>query len=72
GAFNGLGRTIPPAIVNISFNIARIPLAYLFVYTFGMGITGIWWSISLTTVIKGVLLYIWYSRYASQKVREAI
>lgn len=72
GAFNGLGRTIPPAIVNISFNIARIPLAYLFVYTFGMGITGIWWSISLTTVIKGVLLYIWYSRYASQKVREGI
>ncbi|MGL5785869.1 MAG: MATE family efflux transporter [Bacteroidales bacterium] len=72
GAFNGLGKTIPPSIVNITFNLMRIPLAYLFVYHLNWGITGVWWSISLSSVCKGIILYIWYFRYASRKIAEGV
>ena len=58
GAFNGLGRTIPPSIVGITINALRIPGA-LFLSTF-IGLNGVWWSISLSSVIKGLILTSWF------------
>ncbi|HLS53773.1 MAG TPA: MATE family efflux transporter [Tissierellaceae bacterium] len=56
GAFNGLGRTLPPAIVGVSLNALRIPVAiYLSTYT-ALGLSGVWWSISSTSIVKGILL----------------
>ena len=60
GMFNGLGRTKPPAIVSIVFNFMRIPLAYFFAEK--MGITGVWWAITTSSIIKGTLLLLWYLR----------
>ncbi|MDD2525511.1 MAG: MATE family efflux transporter [Bacteroidales bacterium] len=60
GGFNGLGKTHIPAVIGIAFNALRIPTAWLFVYTLGMGVTGIWWAISLSSILKGVLLSVWY------------
>ena len=54
GMFNGTGRTLPPAIVSIVFNFARIPMAFLLASL--MGITGVWWAISISSIIKGILL----------------
>lgn len=59
GVFYGIGRTIPPAVISISCNYLRIPLALLFV-SWGWGLEGIWWSISITSVIKGIILLIWF------------
>src|SRR5690554_4746635 len=58
GMFNGLGRTTPPAIISISFNTLRVPLA-IFLGT-RIGVTGVWWAISVTSVFKGIILFIWY------------
>lgn len=58
GMFNGLGRTTPPAIISISFNTLRIPLA-IFLGT-RIGVTGVWWAISVTSVFKGIILFTWY------------
>lgn len=56
GAFNGVGRTIPPAVVSISLNAIRIPSAiYLSSYTM-LGLSGVWWSISITSILKGIIL----------------
>ena len=60
GMFNGMGRTMPPAIVSIVFNFARIPLAFLFASW--MGITGVWWAISASNIIKGIILPLWLRR----------
>jgi len=60
GMFNGMGRTLPPAIVSIVFNFARIPMAFLFASW--MGITGVWWAISASNIIKGVILPMWLQR----------
>ena len=59
GVFYGIGRTIPPAIISISCNYMRIPLAILFV-RMGMGVEGIWWAVSVTTVAKGLILLSWF------------
>ncbi len=59
GVFYGIGRTLPPAVVSICFNYMRIPLAILFVYL-GWGVEGIWWAVSFTTMIKGLILLGWF------------
>ena len=58
GMFNGIGRTNPPAIISISFNATRIPLA-MFLASH-MGVTGVWWAITITTIFKGIILTLWY------------
>lgn len=60
GAFNGLGRTSPPAIVTISLNAARIPLALILSSEALLGLNGVWWSISITSVFKGLILLGWF------------
>ncbi len=61
GAFNGLGKTKPPSIVSITFNALRIPMAlYLSTHT-SLGINGVWWAITISTIFKGVVLYIWFN-----------
>ena len=60
GMFNGMGRTLPPAIVSIVFNFARIPMALLFASW--MGITGVWWAIAVSSIIKGILLPLWLKK----------
>ncbi len=59
GMFNGVGKTVPPAVINITFNAARIPLAFILAEQ--MGIIGVWWAMALTTVCKGTILPIWFS-----------
>ena len=61
GAFNGLGRTVPPSVVGIALNSLRIPTA-IFLSATVMGLDGVWWSISMTSVFKGVILFLWFSR----------
>lgn len=59
GVFYGMGRTLPPAIISIVCNYLRIPMALLFV-SFGWGLAGIWWCVSLTSILKGIILLIWF------------
>lgn len=60
GAFNGLGKTVPPSIVSIAFNALRIPMALYLSQPHLLGLNGVWWSITITSVFKGVILLIWY------------
>ncbi|PVX50844.1 putative MATE family efflux protein [Balneicella halophila] len=72
GAFNGIGRSVPVAITSVSINVARIPLALLFTGSLAWAlpefssyipqelvpITGVWWSYNITSILKGVILFI--------------
>lgn len=58
GAFNGLGRTIPPSIVGTVLNAMRIPGALIL--SMVLGLSGVWWSISLSSVLKGLILASWF------------
>jgi len=56
GAFNGLGRTSIPSAVGIIFNALRIPAAWLLSGYTPLGLNGIWWAISISSVFKGTVL----------------
>ncbi|MGM0550950.1 MAG: MATE family efflux transporter [Bacteroidota bacterium] len=62
GAFNGMGRTDIPAKVSILFTSLRIPAAYLLGFYTLLGLNGVWWSISGTSLFKGVILYILFRK----------
>lgn len=70
GAFAGAGNTIPPMLVSIPGSLARIPLAYLFAVHWGLGINGVWWAITMTSIAKGIVLTYWFSRgkWKSKKI----
>lgn len=59
GAFQGLGRTTIPSITGVSLNLLRIPIAYVLCKT-SLGLNGIWWAISISTILKGVVLPLWF------------
>jgi putative MATE family efflux protein len=67
GAFNGWGRTIPPAVAGILLTGARIPLAYSLVTLPSLGLNGIWWSITLSSILKGIVLMTWYQRFSKKR-----
>lgn len=74
GAFSGLGKTIPPSVVSITFTTARIPMAFALSATV-LGLNGIWWSLTISSIIKGILLVGWFAiflvRYEKRGVRGA-
>ncbi len=68
GAFNGIGRTLPPTIIGVLFNALRIPMAMILSST-ALGILGVWWSISISSIFKGIILFIWFRIVLSQLVK---
>ncbi len=61
GAFNGIGRTYPPSIIGIIFTAARIPLALFLSQPFLLGMSGVWWSVSISSILKGIVLFSWFN-----------
>ena len=62
GAFTGAGDTVPPMVVSIPGSLARLPLAYLLCFTLDMGINGVWWTLTITSFVKAMVLVIWFKR----------
>lgn len=62
GLFNGFGETKTPAILSIIFTGIRIPMALLLSQT-ALGVDGVWWAITLSTMIKGILIPLAYFRF---------
>ncbi|MDR2026226.1 MAG: MATE family efflux transporter, partial [Prevotellaceae bacterium] len=58
GLWNGYGRTLPPAIVSITLNLARIPLALSLAPVYG--ITGVWMAITVSAIMKGIVSPLWF------------
>ena len=63
GALSGLGRTRLCSIISITFTSARIPLAIILGGL--IGLNGIWWALSITSIIKGIIFtctFLWITR----------
>lgn len=58
GAFAGLGNTITPSWVGIILTGFRIPLSIILANFINLGIDGVWYSISITSIFKGILLFV--------------
>ncbi|MBN2384879.1 MATE family efflux transporter [bacterium] len=62
GAFSGAGDTLPPMLISIPLTALRFPVAYLCAITWGMGLLSVWWAISLSTLLKGIISAYWFYR----------
>ncbi len=60
GAFSGAGDTMPPMLVLLPGSLARIPLAWWLAFDQGWGINGIWWTVTITTGVKAIILAYWF------------
>ena len=58
GLFTGIGKPNISASISIIFTTLRIPLALLLIKPFG--INGIWLSISISSILKGIFAYLLY------------
>lgn len=72
GAFNGCGNTNPPALVSIVFTGLRIPMAYWLTTFPELGLTGIWWSVTISSIIKGSVLFLWFKYFQRIRLTPAI
>jgi len=61
GAFNGLGKTRIPSAVGFFGNLTRIPLGILLALP--LGVYGIWWAVSISSILKGIVLTVWFLLY---------
>lgn len=62
GAFSGAGDTVPPMAVSIPGSILRLPIAWVMAYELGFGLNGVWWSLTITSLLKAIMLMIWFRK----------
>ena len=68
GIWNGYGRTLPPALVSIVFNLARIPLALSLAPKFG--INGVWIALTVSSILKGIVSSVWWQIVYRRKIKH--
>ncbi len=56
GAFAGAGRTLPPMLISVPAALMRVPASHLAVFRWGLGLSAVWWAISLLTVLRGTVV----------------
>lgn len=64
GLFTGIGKPKIPSIISIVFTALRIPMALILIKF--IGVSGIWWSTAISSILKGVFSYLMYM-YESKK-----
>ena len=62
GAMSGLGRTRLCSVISICITGLRIPLAMLLSHW--IGLNGIWWALTITSVCKGIVFHLVFRRTA--------
>ena len=67
--FVGAGDTLPPALVDIPVTALRVPLAAWLSSYPSIGVTGIWWTIAGTAIVRGVLMAFWFKRGKWKRAR---
>lgn len=56
GIFKGIGRTYIPSIIIALLTGLRIPLALILSKPNMLGLNGVWWSITISSISKGLIL----------------
>lgn len=67
GLFTGLGKPKIPATISIIFTILRIPMALILMKSYG--INGVWWSIAISSILKGSVAYLIYKLKVSKEYK---
>ena len=69
GAISGLGNTKICSVISITLTALRIPIAMVLCGT-ALGAKGLWWALTITTILKGISFYIAFKRESKNKKKE--
>ena len=70
GALRGAGDTRYPLVVSlVNWFVVRLPLAYVFAFVFGLGLTGIWLGVTIDYFVRAALLALRFRSGAWAKVK---
>jgi len=58
GLFTGVGKPKISSVISVVFTMLRLPMALILIKPFGL--TGIWISISVSSILKGIVAYLLY------------
>jgi len=67
--FSGAGITVPPMVVSTIGTLLRVPIALLLVGPIGVGYPGLYWAITISTIVKGLWITGWY-RFSKWEFRK--
>ncbi|MGL6057735.1 MAG: MATE family efflux transporter [Culicoidibacterales bacterium] len=70
GAFSGLGQAKYPAIISITFTALRLPIAIVLMQF--IGLNGVWWSLAISSALKGIIAYRVFQKKGLKKDEEVI
>ncbi len=62
GAFAGAGDTRPALFLGLPLTVARIPVAMFAVRVLGRGVSGVFWALTWTSVLRGIAMALWFAR----------
>lgn len=68
GAFSGLGQAKYPAIISISFTALRLPIALVLMQF--IGLNGVWWSLAISSALKGIIAYLVFRKKGLKKYEK--
>jgi MATE family multidrug resistance protein len=70
GVLLGAGASRPVFWLSAPINALRVPFGWLFAFPLGMGASGAWWAINLTSVLKAALkgLAAWRGDWARMRI----
>lgn len=72
GLLYGMGRSYLPAGISIFGNVLRIPIA-LWLISLGIGLSSIWWAVSISAGVKGlfalIVIYLVYQQLSKRSTR---
>ncbi len=61
GAWRGLGRSLPPSVISIAANLARVALCWYLSARTPLGLNGIWWGITIGAITRDGITYAGYA-----------
>ena len=64
--YTKLYETIPPSIIGIVFTGLRVPVGWMLSLPKILGMVGVWWAISLSSVVKGLVSMTWFIMVVNQ------
>lgn len=70
GVYSGIGLPKIPAMISIVFTGLRIPLAYLL--TPILGLNGVWWSIAISSFLKGIISIVIFQIIYMRRYKHAL
>jgi putative MATE family efflux protein len=60
GALAGAGNTRPAMLISVPLSLVRIPVIVWLAGPMGLGAVSIWWTITVTSILRGILMELWF------------